>query len=114
GRVSQVVAVARGCARPGGMEQAREWIARPPSSAAINEQGANVADELLRVLVVDDEPSICRAFTLALAAAGYMALSAQTGDAALDIVRSEHIDVMVLDLRMGDMRGDTIFEHIAA
>lgn len=64
----------------------------------------------MRVLVVDDEPSICKALTIALSRAGYDALSAQSGEAALAIVRNDHIDALLIDLRIPDMRGDVIFE----
>ncbi len=66
-----------------------------------------------RVLVVDDEPSICKALTMALTRAGYDAIAAQSGESALSIIRSEHIDVMLIDLRIPDMRGDVIFEVAA-
>jgi len=67
-----------------------------------------------RVLVVDDEPSICKALTMALTRAGYEAIAAQTGEGALAILRSERVDVLVLDLRIPDTRGDVIFELAAA
>ena len=67
----------------------------------------------VRVLVVDDEPSICKALTMALSRAGYDAIAAQSGESALSIVRNEHVDVMLLDLRIPDMRGDVIFEVAA-
>ncbi|HVX41692.1 MAG TPA: response regulator [Gemmatimonadaceae bacterium] len=64
----------------------------------------------VRVLVVDDEPSICKALVMALSRAGYDATAAQTGEAALGILRTQHVDVMLIDLRIPDMRGDVIFE----
>jgi DNA-binding response OmpR family regulator len=67
-----------------------------------------------RVLVVDDEPAICKALTMALTRAGYDSLAAQTGESALAILRSERVDVLVLDLRIPDTRGDVIFELAAA
>ena len=67
-----------------------------------------------RVLVVDDEPAICKALTMALSRAGFDTVAAQTGDAALAILRSERVDVLVLDLRIPDTRGDVIFELAAA
>ena len=67
-----------------------------------------------RVLVVDDEPAICKALTMALARAGFDALAAQTGESALAILRSERVDVLVVDLRIPDTRGDVIFELAAA
>ncbi len=67
----------------------------------------------LRVLVIDDEPSICKALSIAMSRAGYEARTAQSGEAALSILRNEHVDVMLVDLRIPDMRGDVIFEVAA-
>ena len=67
-----------------------------------------------RVLVVDDEPAICKALTMALTRAGFDAIAAQSGESALAILRSERVDVLVLDLRIPDTRGDVIFELAAA
>jgi DNA-binding NtrC family response regulator len=67
----------------------------------------------LRVLVVDDEPSICKALSMALTRTGYEAIVAQSGEAALATIRSEHVDVMLIDFRIPDMRGDVIFEVAA-
>ena len=69
--------------------------------------------QAIRVLVVDDEPSICKALTMALSRTGYDAIAAQSGESALAIIRSEHVDVMLIDLRIPDMRGDVIFEVAA-
>ncbi|MEO8335609.1 MAG: response regulator [bacterium] len=70
--------------------------------------------ERTRVLVVDDEPAICRALSIALTRAGYDVLTAQSGDAALSLLGSERVDVMVIDLRIPDTRGDVVFELAAA
>ncbi len=70
--------------------------------------------EHVRVLVVDDEPAICRALSIALSRAGYDVLTAQSGDAALAVLGREHVDVMVIDLRIPDTRGDVVFELAAA
>ena len=68
---------------------------------------------LVRVLIVDDEPSICKALLMLLSRSGYEAIAAQSGDSALSIIRNEHVDVMLIDLRIPDMRGDVIFEVAA-
>lgn len=68
----------------------------------------------IRVLVVDDEPSICRAVALALTRAGCEAQYALSGDAALEILRAAPVDVLLLDLRMPGMRGDVLFELASA
>jgi DNA-binding NtrC family response regulator len=70
--------------------------------------------QAVRVLVVDDEPSICKALTMALSRAGYDAISALSGDQAISIVRDSNVDVLLVDLRIPDMRGDVIFELAAS
>ena len=69
--------------------------------------------KLARVLIVDDEPSICKALSMALSSANYDVIAAQSGESALAIIRNENVDVMVIDLRIPDMRGDVIFEVAA-
>jgi DNA-binding response OmpR family regulator len=68
----------------------------------------------IRVLVVDDEPAILKALATALDRAGYDAITAQSGDTALALLVKEHVDVMLIDLRMPDTRGDVVFELAAA
>jgi len=68
----------------------------------------------LSVLIVDDEPSICKALHIAFTRAGINARIAESGDAALDRLRSEHFDAMIVDLRMPDLRGDVLFELASA
>jgi DNA-binding NtrC family response regulator len=77
-------------------------------------QRGALSENGLRALIVDDEPSICRLLGKALSDLGYQAVTAQSGESALAIVRAEHIDVLLLDFRIPDMRGDIIFEVAAA
>jgi DNA-binding NtrC family response regulator len=67
-----------------------------------------------RVLVVDDEPSICRALAIALQRAGYDAVTVEDGETATTFIRAERFDAMLIDLRIPDMRGDVFFELAAA
>jgi DNA-binding response OmpR family regulator len=67
-----------------------------------------------RVLIVDDEPAICNVLKVALERAGYDAIAAQSGDSALTVLTLEHVDVLLLDLRIPDTRGDVVFELAAA
>ena len=71
-------------------------------------------NERLRVLVVDDEPTICRALTIALGRAGYDVVAVEAGEQAHTLLRAEHFDVLVLDLRIPDLRGDVLFELAAS
>ena len=69
---------------------------------------------IARVLVVDDEPSICRALALALRRGGYEPLTAQSGDGALAQLQAGHVDVLLVDFRIPDLRGDALFELAAS
>ena len=66
------------------------------------------------VLLLDDEPAICKALAIALTRAGFRASTALSAEAAMSIVRAEHVDILVVDLRIPDMRGDAFFELAAA
>ena len=58
-----------------------------------------------QVLVVDDEPSICSALRLILQLEGYAVAAASNGREAIDRVRAETPDVVLLDLSMPVMDG---------
>ena len=73
-----------------------------------------MAGQQTHVLLVDDEPAICKALSLALSRAGFRVSTALSGEAAMSVVRAEHVDVLVVDLRIPDMRGDALFELAAA
>ena len=65
-----------------------------------------------RVLIVDDEPAIARALAIACERAGYEALSTTSGEQAQRLLERERVDVLVVDLRIPDVRGDVLF-HLA-
>jgi DNA-binding NtrC family response regulator len=67
-----------------------------------------------RVLVVDDEPSICKALEIALRRAGYEPVTVENGETATSFIRAERFDALLIDLRIPDMRGDVFFELAAA
>src|SRR5215467_7379639 len=58
-----------------------------------------------RVLVVDDEPLMLSMMRRVLEAEGYGVAVAAEGYAALDILRSEAIDLMILDVMMPGIDG---------
>lgn len=70
--------------------------------------------ERLRVLVVDDEAAICKAVVTYLQRAGYEVISTQSGETAMAYMEREHVDVLLVDLRIPDMRGDVVFESGAS
>ena len=89
----------------------RRWLVRPMTTT-VGESGTQ--RESARVLIVDDEPAIRRALKIALERAGFEAIAAQSGDSALTVLALESVDVLLLDLRMPDTRGDVLFELAAA
>ena len=56
----------------------------------------------LRILVVDDEPAILRFLRAGLGSQGYMVIEATAGQPALDAVRGQRADLVVLDLGADD------------
>jgi DNA-binding NtrC family response regulator len=65
--------------------------------------------DTVRVLVVDDEPSICQALKIALFREGYDVVAVHSGEEAQNRIMTEHFDVLIADLRMKDMRGDVVY-----
>lgn len=59
----------------------------------------------LRVLIVDDEPPIRRFLRTALAAQDYRVEEAGDGEAALDFLKRNPVDLVVLDLGLPGMDG---------
>ena len=57
------------------------------------------------ILIVDDEPITRKSLTDILRLEGYTVASAPNGQAAVEYVRTHHIDLMVVDLRMPGMDG---------
>jgi two-component system, NtrC family, response regulator HydG len=65
-----------------------------------------------RVLVVDDEPDTCSNLSDILSDRGYRVDCAGDGLSALELVRKDHYDVALLDLRMPGMDGLTLYREI--
>jgi CheY-like chemotaxis protein len=57
------------------------------------------------VLIVDDHPKVLRVIQLGLKVRGYIVSTMQSGVEALEAVRAEPPDVMILDVRMPEMDG---------
>jgi two-component system, OmpR family, KDP operon response regulator KdpE len=65
-----------------------------------------------RILVVDDEPEIQRFLRVALTAAGYEPMSAETAQQALKAVATRAPDAIVLDLGLPDRDGKDVLADI--
>jgi two-component system KDP operon response regulator KdpE len=56
-------------------------------------------------MIVDDDPQIRRVLRTALVAQGYEVVDARSGDEALEKVRDERVDLVILDMNMPGMDG---------
>jgi len=59
----------------------------------------------IKIVVVDDDPSITRIISIILKAHGYDVVTASGGETGLELVYSEKPDVMLLDIMMPDIDG---------
>ncbi|GMV36616.1 MAG: transcriptional regulator [Fimbriimonadales bacterium] len=65
------------------------------------------------ILVVDDEQNIRRILQAALERDGYRVLTAESGLVALDMIKSEPVDLIITDVMMPDMDGVELLSHIS-
>ncbi len=68
----------------------------------------------IRVLLVDDEPRIIKFLNLKLKAQGYEVVTAGSGKEALEQVRAQELDLIVLDVVMPGMDGFETLKQIRA
>ena len=68
----------------------------------------NRSDTSARVLVADDDKSVRESLVRALTLEGYSVVAANDGAKALDLVKSERPDVLVLDVMMPAVDGLTV------
>jgi PAS domain S-box-containing protein len=87
---------------------AAEAEAQAPPAAAAPRQG-----EGGRILLVDDEPEVREIFSLTLTRRGYRVETAENGVVALQRLRRGPADLVILDLQMPRMNGETLLEEIA-
>lgn len=64
------------------------------------------------ILVVDDEPQICELLAIYLRKQGYATSSAGTSKAAMEFLRTQHTDLVVLDIGLADDDGLRVLTDI--
>lgn len=64
------------------------------------------------ILIVDDEKSIINIIELYLTKSGYKVFSALSGEEAVDLVKKQHIDIVVSDIKMSGMTGIELLQWI--
>lgn len=67
-----------------------------------------------RVLVVDDDPVVCKSFDRVLSGKGYAVVTAGNGEEALRKIAAEAYDAVFTDIKMPGMDGIAVAEQIRA
>ncbi len=63
-----------------------------------------------RVLVVDDDAAICELFAKFLERDGYVVTTAYDGRSALEQLRANSVDLLILDINMPELGGATLVQ----
>lgn len=66
------------------------------------------------ILVVDDEKNYLLVMEALLTGAGYEVLTAESGEAALDLIRQNDLDLVITDMKMPRLSGIDLLEQIKA
>jgi two-component system, OmpR family, KDP operon response regulator KdpE len=69
---------------------------------------------LPRILVVDDDRQIARAVRTNLQVRGYEVMTAANGETALDVLRADAVDLVLLDLSLPGMDGHEVIGRVRA
>src|SRR3989344_1663104 len=67
-----------------------------------------------RILLVDDEEETRNVFDIALRSGGYDVVTASNGKEALDLIKTQQFDLILLDQMMPDMSGNETLKAIKA
>lgn len=68
----------------------------------------------IKVLVVDDDPSIVKVIRLLLKSRGFEICEALNGASCLETAANEHPDIILLDIMMPDIDGYEVCRHLKA
>ena len=66
------------------------------------------------VLAIDDDPEVLGIIRAHLVGAGYRVLVAAGGVAGLELVRTQRVDLITLDLHMSPVNGREVFHRLRA
>jgi CheY-like chemotaxis protein len=88
----------------------------PASLAQHEEEGESVSqpggNRTFQILVVDDEPGVCKAFKFLLRLEGHAIQTANSGQAALAALATQSFGLVITDYSMSDMKGDQLARTI--
>ncbi len=85
----------------------------PESVVSFNkDQEFESVEKQSRVLVVDDEPTICSLMNVFLTQKGYRVQTASSGEDALVLFEKAFPDIVLLDISMPGMRGIDVLRRM--
>jgi DNA-binding response OmpR family regulator len=67
---------------------------------------------MAKILVVDDEPDIVRLVARIMESHGHLVITAKNGEQALDLVRDDPPDLVIVDLDLPQMNGLDVCKRI--
>jgi len=67
--------------------------------------------EKANILIVDDEKDICKALNIILTQEGYVVKEAYNGEQALTLIKQEHFDIVMTDIKMGKVDGCEVLKQ---
>ncbi len=76
------------------------------------DRGNDIIHNGMRVLVVDDEHEFVATLVKRLSRRGVVCATAFTGAEAIDIVRRETFDVVLLDMKLPDIDGNEVLREV--
>ncbi|HVM40286.1 MAG TPA: response regulator, partial [Acidimicrobiia bacterium] len=71
-------------------------------------------DSMSRILVVDDEPDPRLVVRIALEGEGHDVIEAASGEEALEVLNTEHVELVLLDIRMPGIDGWEVLRRLKA
>lgn len=74
--------------------------------------GVSSAQKVPLILVVDDQEHMCWILRKVLSEAGYRVRTAGKGKEALQVCADEEVTVAIIDYRLPDMNGITLFQQL--
>jgi DNA-binding response OmpR family regulator len=69
-------------------------------------------DLKIKVLLVEDEEAILMGLKYCLEQEGFVCFTASSGEKAIEIVKKESVDLVLLDLNLPDMNGFEVMENL--
>jgi CheY-like chemotaxis protein len=73
---------------------------------------AKTEGPIYQILVVDDEPTVCKAIQMMLTHYGHVVQTAEGGETALALFDKNQFDLVITDYLMPDMKGDVLVKLI--